>query len=155
IQALNRDLPFDQFTIEQLAGDLLPNATREQKIATGFHRNTQINEEGGIDPEQFRVEAVVDRVNTTGAVWLGLTIACDQRHNQKYNQRKQREYYQLLTCSTTQNEPNLPLGPPARGKKPAALTTMILQERATPRETHVLRGGDFTRPGARVEPGTP
>ena len=71
IDALNRDLPFDQFTIEQLAGDLLPDATLEQKVATGFHRNTLINQEGGIDLEQFRVEAVVDRVNTTGTVWLG------------------------------------------------------------------------------------
>jgi hypothetical protein len=163
IQALNRDLPFDQFTIEQLAGDLLPNATREQKIATGFHRNTQTNEEGGIDPEQFRVEAVVDRVNTTGAVWLGLTIACCQCHNHKFDPLKQREYYQLFAFFNNQDEPNLTLGPPdpreapARGKKqkPAALTTMILQERATPRETHALRRGDFTRPGARVEPGTP
>ena len=73
IDAINRDLPFDQFTIEQLAGDMLPEPTQEQLVATGFHRNTLINEEGGTDQEQFRVEAVVDRVNTTGSVWLGLT----------------------------------------------------------------------------------
>src|SRR5206468_3639417 len=73
INALNRDTPFDQFTIEQIAGDLLPNATVEQKIATGFHRNTMINQEGGINVEQFRVDSVVDRVNTTGTVFLGLT----------------------------------------------------------------------------------
>src|SRR5204863_428402 len=76
IDALNRDMPFDEFTIEQLAGDLLPEATLSQKIATGFHRNTQINQEGGIDKEQFRMESLFDRVATTGTVWLGLTIAC-------------------------------------------------------------------------------
>jgi hypothetical protein len=73
IKALNDDMPFNQFTIEQLAGDLLPNATKSQLIATAFHRNTLINQEGGSDKEQFRVEAAMDRVNTTGAVWLGLT----------------------------------------------------------------------------------
>ena len=76
IKALNDDMPFDQFTIEQLAGDLLPDATREQRIATGFHRNTMLNEEGGIDPLEFRFWRMVDRVNTTGTTWLGLTVAC-------------------------------------------------------------------------------
>lgn len=95
IHAFNENLPFDQFTIEQLAGDLLPNPTLEQLVATGFHRNTLINEEGGTDPEQFRVEAVVDRVNTTGTVFLGLTIGCAQCHDHKYDPISQREYYQL------------------------------------------------------------
>ncbi|MCA9061148.1 MAG: DUF1549 domain-containing protein, partial [Planctomycetaceae bacterium] len=85
IQAFNDDMPFDQFTIEQLAGDLLPAATSSQLIATGFHRNTLVNQEGGTDAEQFRNEAVVDRVNTTGAVWLGLTIGCAQCHSHKYD----------------------------------------------------------------------
>ena len=76
IDAFNRDLPFDQFVIDQMAGDLLPKATLEQKIATGFHRNTLINEEGGVDKEQFRVEAVADRVATVGAAFLGLTLNC-------------------------------------------------------------------------------
>src|SRR5439155_19725717 len=80
IGAFNRDLPFDRFTIEQLAGDLLPNPTRDQLVATGFHRNTSFNEEGGTSPEQFRVERTVDRTNTTGAVWLGLTVGCAQLH---------------------------------------------------------------------------
>ena len=75
IGALNADLPFDQFTVEQLAGDLLPGATVDQKVATGFHRNTMINEEGGIDVEEFRFASMVDRVATTGAVWLGLTAS--------------------------------------------------------------------------------
>ena len=76
IQALNDDMPFDEFTIEQLAGDMLPNATRDQLIATGFHRNTMTNEEGGIDPQEFRFNSIVDRVATTGTVWLGLTLGC-------------------------------------------------------------------------------
>ena len=96
IDALNRDLPFDQFALWQLAGDLLPDATLEQKIATGFHRNTQINQEGGIDPEQFRVESVVDRVNTTATVFLGLTLACAQCHDHKFDPFTQREYYQMF-----------------------------------------------------------
>lgn len=95
IQALNNDMPFDQFTIEQLAGDLLPNATKWQRIATGFHRNTLINQEGGTDPEQFRIEAAMDRVATTGAVWLGLTVGCAQCHSHKFDPISQREYYQL------------------------------------------------------------
>lgn len=95
IDALNRNLPFDQFTVEQIAGDLLPNPTLDQLVATGFHRNTLINEEGGTDPEQFRVEAVVDRVNTTGAVFLGLTIGCAQCHDHKYDPITQRDYYRL------------------------------------------------------------
>jgi hypothetical protein len=160
IAALNRDLPFDRFTIEQLAGDLLPAATRDQKIATGFHRNTLINEEGGIDPEQFRVEAVVDRVNTTGAVWLALTVGCCQCHSHKFDPLTQREYYQLFAFFNSQDEPSLPLGipdpnPVRRLGKGRELTTMILQERRTPRATHLLKGGDFTRPGALVSPGTP
>ncbi|MEX2185489.1 MAG: PSD1 and planctomycete cytochrome C domain-containing protein [Pirellulales bacterium] len=95
ISALNRDLPFDRFTIEQLAGDLLPNATAEQKIATGFHRNTLINTEGGTKVDQFRDEQVKDRVDTTGGVWLGLTVGCAKCHNHKYDPISQAEYYSL------------------------------------------------------------
>jgi mono/diheme cytochrome c family protein len=81
IGALNRDMPFDQFTIEQIAGDMLPEATVEQKIASGFHRNAMTNEEGGVDPDESRYEMLVDRVNTTATVWLGSTLACAQCHN--------------------------------------------------------------------------
>lgn len=95
MHAINSDMPFDQFTVEQLAGDLLEQPSVEQLVATGFHRNTLINQEGGSDAEQFRVEAVVDRVNTTGAVWLGLTVGCAQCHNHKYDPLTQAEYYQL------------------------------------------------------------
>jgi mono/diheme cytochrome c family protein len=109
IDAINRDLPFSQFTIEQLAGDLLPEATTEQRIATGFHRNTMINQEGGINPEQFRVEAIVDRVNTTGSVFLGLTIGCCQCHDHKFDPISQREYYQFFAFFNNSDEPLLEL----------------------------------------------
>jgi mono/diheme cytochrome c family protein len=97
VAALNRDLPYDQFVIEQLGGDLLPGATVDQKVATGFNRNTQINQEGGIDPEQFRVEAVMDRVNTFGTAFLGLTVGCAQCHDHKFDPVSQREYFQLYS----------------------------------------------------------
>ena len=96
LRAINADMPFDQFTIEQMAGDLLDSPSIEQQIATGFHRNTLVNQEGGSDAEQFRNEAVVDRVNTTGAVWLGLTVGCAQCHNHKYDPLSQKEFYQLF-----------------------------------------------------------
>ncbi len=96
IEAFARDLSFDRFTIEQLAGDLLPEPTTEQLVATGFHRNTMVNQEGGTDPEEFRVAAVVDRVNTTAQVWLGTTMACVQCHDHKFDPFSQREYYALL-----------------------------------------------------------
>ncbi len=100
VRALNDDLPFDQFTLRQLAGDLLTPAPGEDaselQIATGFHRNTQVNHEGGIDPEQFRVESVVDRVNTTATVWLGLSLGCAQCHDHKYDPLTQAEYYRFF-----------------------------------------------------------
>ncbi len=96
IRAVNDDLPFDRFTIEQLAGDLLSNPTKAQLVATGFHRNTLINQEGGTDDEQFRNEEVVDRVNTTGAVWLGLTVGCAQCHSHKFDHITQQEFYELF-----------------------------------------------------------
>lgn len=107
IEALNNDMPFDQFTVEQLAGDMLPHPTESQKIATGFHRNTQLNEEGGIDKEQFRIESVFDRVATTGTVWLGLTIGCAQCHDHKFDPIEQKEYYQLFAFFNNQEEPEL------------------------------------------------
>ncbi|MDA0833346.1 MAG: PSD1 and planctomycete cytochrome C domain-containing protein [Planctomycetota bacterium] len=96
IDAINDDMPYDQFTIEQLAGDLLPQATEDQRLATAFHRQTLTNTEGGTDQEQFRVEATVDRVNTTGAVWMGLTVGCAQCHTHKYDPISQAEFYQLF-----------------------------------------------------------
>jgi hypothetical protein len=96
IAAFNENKPFDQFTIEQLAGDLLPDPTHDQLLATAFHRNTMTNSEGGTDNEEFRVAAVVDRVNTTMQVWMGLTMGCAQCHTHKYDPITQTEYYQVF-----------------------------------------------------------
>lgn len=109
IDALNADLPFDQFTIEQLAGDMLPAATFDQQIATGFHRNTMLNEEGGIDPLEFRFHAMADRVAVTGTVWLGLTIGCAQCHTHKFDPVSHREYYQFMALLNNADEPDLDL----------------------------------------------
>lgn len=95
IRAFNGNMPYDQFTIEQLAGDLLPNATRDQKLATGFNRNHMLNNEGGSIPEESRVSYVLDRVDTTATVWLGLTMACARCHDHKFDPLSQKEYYQF------------------------------------------------------------
>jgi hypothetical protein len=96
IRAFNRNMPFDQFTVEQLAGDMLPNSTDDQLIATAFNRNTQTNNEGGTNDEEFRNVAIVDRVNTTMATWMGTTIACAQCHDHKYDPISQEEYFQFF-----------------------------------------------------------
>jgi hypothetical protein len=96
IDAFNRDLPYDRFTIEQLAGDLLPNPTQEQLVATAFHRNSMTNTEGGTDDEEFRVAAVKDRIATTAQAWMGLTLGCAQCHSHKFDPVTQREYYQFF-----------------------------------------------------------
>jgi hypothetical protein len=108
IDALNRDMPFDEFTREQLAGDLLPNKTINTIVATGFNRNTLTNREGGTDPEQFRDEQVLDRAATLGTVWLGLTVGCAQCHNHKFDPIAQKEFYQLTAFFNTQEEANVP-----------------------------------------------
>ncbi|SIO62361.1 Planctomycete cytochrome C [Singulisphaera sp. GP187] len=95
IDAYNRNLPFDRFTVEQLAGDLLPNPSLSQQVASGFNRNHMINFEGGAIPEEYQTAYVIDRVNTTGTVWLGLTIGCAQCHDHKFDPLTQKEYYQL------------------------------------------------------------
>lgn len=107
IDALNADQPFDVFSIEQLAGDMLPGATRDQRIATGFHRNTMMNEEGGIDPLEYRFYAMVDRVATTGTVWMGLTTGCAQCHTHKYDPLTHTDYYALLALMDNADEPEL------------------------------------------------
>ncbi|MBX9789133.1 MAG: PSD1 and planctomycete cytochrome C domain-containing protein [Pirellulales bacterium] len=105
IAALNADMPFDQFTIEQLAGDMLPGVTPAQRIATGFHRNTMLNEEGGVDPLEFRFHAMVDRVATTATVWLGLTIGCAQCHTHKFDPVTHHDYYRLMALLNNADEP--------------------------------------------------
>ncbi len=96
IDAYNRNLPFDQFTIEQLAGDLLPEATQQQRLATGFNRNHRGNGEGGIVPEEYAVEYVVDRVDTTATVWMGLTMGCARCHDHKYDPLTQQDFYRMF-----------------------------------------------------------
>ncbi|QDV18800.1 Planctomycete cytochrome C [Gimesia panareensis] len=107
INALNSDMPFDQFSIEQLAGDLLPDPETSQLVATGFHRNTLINREGGTDPEEDRVKRTVDRTNTMGSVWLGMTVECGQCHTHKYDPLTQREYYRLYAFFNSLTEPDI------------------------------------------------
>ncbi|MCO6455297.1 MAG: PSD1 domain-containing protein [Pirellulaceae bacterium] len=104
IDAIQGDVPFDRFTIEQLAGDLLPDASPRDKLATAFHRQTLTNTEGGTDQEEFRVEATFDRTETTAAVWMGLTMTCARCHSHKYDQIPQREYYQLFAFFNNANE---------------------------------------------------
>ncbi len=106
IQAFNRDLPFDEFTIEQLAGDLLENPTLAQRVATGFHRNTLINTEGGVKVDQFRDEQVKDRVDTTGLVWMGLTVGCAKCHTHKFDPITQHEYFQLYAFFNSTTDAN-------------------------------------------------
>ena len=108
IKAINEDMPFDEFSIEQLAGDLLTKPTHEQIVATGFHRQTLTNTEGGVDQEEFRTKAVVDRVSTTSTVWLGLTMACAECHSHKYDPITQREFYQFYAFFNNASEKNVP-----------------------------------------------
>ncbi|MEO0478064.1 MAG: PSD1 and planctomycete cytochrome C domain-containing protein [Planctomycetota bacterium] len=131
IRAYADDMPFDRFTIEQFAGDLLPNASLEQRLATGFHRNTMTNLEGGTDPEEFRVAAVVDRVNVTGEVWLGATMGCVQCHDHKYDPYTQRDYYRLFAALNTtadsggRNEPSLEVFTPEQLELIASLNAEV------------------------------
>ena len=104
IDAVNRDVPYDQFSIQQLAGDMLPDAGLTEKLATGFHRNTLRNTEGGTDQEEFRLKAVVDRLNTTGSIWLGLTVGCAECHTHKYDPITQREFYEMMAFFNTSDD---------------------------------------------------
>ena len=124
VNSLNADLPFDRFTIEQLAGDLLPDAGEAQRIATGFHRNTPLNQEGGIDVEQFRIDSVFDRVATTGTVWLGLTVGCAQCHDHKFDPITQKEFFRMFAFFNNQDEPTMKVTDPTRDE--AKLTKAVL-----------------------------
>jgi len=217
VEALNRDMPFDQFVVEQVAGDLLPNATPAAITATGFSRMHPIQIEAGTDREQYRVENVFDRVDTFGTVLLGLSVGCARCHDHKYDPVSQREYYELFAyfnnideygpekeeyarhndlaivhgpllefaspeevarrdalraqirilraeLAETQRRSKLAAADPSmvarrktiedlEARVPKIETTMIMRELPTPRDAHVLLGGDFLHPGARVEPG--
>jgi len=119
INAFNRNLPYNQFIIDQLAGDLLPHATQDDIVATGYLRNSMINEEGGVDPEQFRMEAMFDRIDAIGKGMLGLTIQCSQCHNHKYDPFKQVEYYQVFAFLNNSYEANVAVYTPEEDMKRA------------------------------------
>ena len=142
IDAINRDLPFDQFTIEQLAGDLLPDAAQSQLAATGFHRNAALNTEAGVDKEEARFQYLADRVNTTGRVWLGLTLGCAQCHTHKYDPITIRDYYAFYAFfnnTTDREEP----------KTKAPILAELAEGRRT---TYVHLAGDYARRGPDVVP---
>ncbi len=146
ISALNRNMPFDEFTIEQLAGDLLPNATQEQKVATGFHRNTMTNTEGGTDNEEFRHEAVVDRVNTTFGAWMATTMSCAQCHNHKYDPLTMKEYYQAYAFLNNTADVD------ADDERPTMKVPTPRADGGTGRETRCVESSDeeFQRSGGEA-----
>ena len=169
IDAFNRNLPFDQFTVEQLAGDLLPNATLGHRIATGFNRNHMITEETGVIPEESRTEYVADRVRTTAAVWMGLTAGCAQCHDHKYDPLTQREFFQLFAYFNQLPEagiaggkqknaaPELRLPSPEQTARQADLARAIVEVEANlaslvpPKEVPLEQApADALRPGLEV-----
>ena len=156
IRALNGNMPFDQFTIVQLAGDLLPAPTCDQLIATGFHRNTMTNDEGGTDDEEFRDAAVKDRVATTGQVWMGLTWGCAQCHSHKFDPLSHKEFYQLYAFFN-QTEDADKVNDRPRLELDGKTTTLIMRElpENQRRLTRIHRRGNFLDPGEPVEAAAP
>ncbi len=148
IQAINHDMPFDQFTVDQIAGDLLPQATLSQKTATGFHRNSLKNTEAGSDQELDRVVRTVDRISTVGSVWLGLTVGCAECHSHKFDPLSHRQFYQMYAFFDNIEDVDL--------KTPQAkVTVATIAETKQRRETFVHLRGDFRQPGEKVRPSAP
>lgn len=141
IRALNLDMPYNRFIMEQVAGDLLPNATQDQRVATGFLRNSMINEEGGIDPEQFRMEAMFDRMDAIGKGVLGVTIQCAQCHTHKYDPIKHEDYYRLFAFLNNTYEANIAVYTPAEQAKRDA----ILKQTASIEQSLQQRMPDWTQ----------
>ena len=166
IAAFNENMPFDRFSIDQLAGDLLPGATPEQRVASAFHRHAMQAKGNNPRKEEFRIKGIVDRLEATGRTWLGLTLECAEGHDHKHDPISQREYYELFAIFN--NVPHLGTGygvhgplmkytPPAVGLAKAAPTieVPVMDELPQPRETHLLVRGDFKNKGERVTAGTP
>ena len=159
IAAIQRNQRFDQFTIEQLAGDMLPNATVDQRIASAFHRNA-LQAKGMTYPvEEYRLKSVVDRINTTATVWLGLTMGCAECHDHKFDPISQAEYYRMFALFNNiehngegfaQGGPHMPL---QVGKM--TLSVPVMKELSQPRETFIHVRGNFLTPGEKVTPGVP
>jgi mono/diheme cytochrome c family protein len=149
IEAINAGMPFDEFTIKQIAGDLLPEADLHELVASGFHRNTLHNTEGGADPEEDRVKKTVDRTNTISTIWLGLTLGCAQCHSHKYDPVTQREYFSMYAFFNGIDEAN----PDVPGEKDEKIQAVA--ESAKPRETRIHVRGDFLTLGDAVSAGTP
>jgi hypothetical protein len=143
IRALNQDMPFNEFTIEQIAGDMLPSPTKDQLVATGFHRNSMLNQEGGIDVEEYYWYSLVDRVNTTASVWLGSTLGCAQCHNHKFDPFPQKDYYRMIAFFSNgehkkagagdyfMEEPELSLPTPEQEKKSLELRDQMAKLQST------------------------
>ena len=167
IRAFNENKPFDEFTVEQIAGDLLPNPTREQRIATGFNRNHMINFEGGAIPEEYHVEYVIDRVETVSTVWMAMTMGCARCHDHKYDPIKQREFYEFyaffnsidekgLDGSTGNAAPVLPLPEKAQAERLDELRAAIRGVEADLPAARIDRAiGDWERRAAETIPRAP
>ena len=125
VAAFNRDLPYDEFIVEQIAGDMIAGATQDQVTATGLLRNSMINEEGGIDPEQFRMEAMFDRMDCIGKAVLGLTIQCAQCHDHKYDPLTQDDYYRMFAFLNNAHEATVAVYTPAERKKIAEIESKV------------------------------
>jgi hypothetical protein len=156
IRAFNDNLPFDRFTILQLAGDLTPDPSVDDLIATGFHRNTMTNTEGGTDDEEFRDAAIRDRIAVTGQVWMGLTVGCAQCHTHKYDPITHKEFYQLYAFLNQTADNDQPGDQPLL-KLTSDTSTLIMRELPMEkrRHTRIYERGNYLTPGAEVEPATP
>ncbi len=161
IRSFNANKPFDEFTIEQLAGDLLDKPTNDQLIATGFNRNHRINTEGGAIDEEWRTEYVIDRVETMGMVWMGLSLGCARCHEHKYDPLSQEEFYQLFAFFNNLEEKGFinnlrgSAEPRVAYKANPKVQVMVMREKEKPRVTRVLVGGQYDAPGEEVQAGLP